>query len=59
LTRNKRPARTIERISNQKFLLRLRFLQKIDLLNKVDKPKSGRFAWQMPVLKKFPRKLIR
>ena len=43
----------------QKFLLRLRFLQKIDLLNKVDKPKSGRFAWQMPVLKKFPRKLIR
>jgi hypothetical protein len=50
--------RTIERTSSQKFLLRPRFLRKIDLPNKVGKWKSDRLAWRMPALKKFPRGLI-
>jgi hypothetical protein len=58
LTRNKRPARTIERTSNQKFLLRPRFLQKMNLPTKTGQWKSDRFAWQMPVLKNLSRNLI-
>jgi hypothetical protein len=51
-------ARTTERISNQKFRLRLRFLQKIDLPNKVGQWNNDRFVWPMPVLKNLPRNLI-